>query len=70
MSRAAEAKGRPMTDPIRIKYSGRVLELSREASLRIRKEARETGRTVEATVVDLLKNARYAAPGLFLPARC
>lgn len=70
MSRAAEAKGRPMTDPIRIKYSGRVLELSREASLRIRKLAKATGRTVEDTVVESLKNARCAAPGLFLPSRC
>ena len=59
-----------MTDPIRIKYRGRILELSRETSVRVRKVADASGRTAEETVIALLENARYAAPGLFLPARC
>ena len=67
----AEAKGRPtMASPIRIKYGGRVLELNPETSIRIRKLARKAKRTVEYTVVGLLKKTTCAAPGLFLPARC
>ena len=71
MSKATEAKGsQKMAGSIHIKYRGRVLELSPETSFKVRKLAETSVRTVEETVIALLENARCAAPGLFLPARC
>ena len=71
MSKASAAKGsQKMAGLIHIEYKGRVLELNPETSFKVHKLAETSGRTVEETVIALLENARCAAPGLFLPARC
>ena len=58
------------TERVRITYRGRSLEVSPEASARIAKLARESGRSVESTVTELLEKATSAGGRFFMPVRC
>lgn len=66
-----DARERQMkTERVRITYRGRRLEISPEASARINKLARESGRSVESTVTELLEKAAPAGGSFFMPVRC
>ena len=72
MRTAAKVGGTPMSkaSPICFKYRGRVLALSPETSLKIRKIAEDGGKSVDSVLSTLLEKAQCVGNSLFLPARC
>lgn len=65
MSKAARGREPQMkAEPILVKYGGRVLELSPEASVRIRKLARGSRRSVASVVRDILEKSASARAGV------
>lgn len=53
-----------------INYKGVVRELPLEVAMRIRRAAKESGKSVEDTVTGLLREAQNVVEAIFLPCRC